>query len=79
MIEKVYIRASEDGNIVTWAEQPIDNAVEVSDLPEDFPKWVFSKYILSGNVLIQKIDWVDPVYDENPPTVLTPYQRATEE
>lgn len=61
MARTIFVRANDEGFIVTWGDEFLDNAVEVSSVPDDWNVMNVSKYVLIGSSLIVRDGWVDPV------------------
>ena len=63
---KIYIQAQEDGTITTWGEEALPGATEVV-APADWFEFSVAKYMLSGNSLVVRDGWVDPVAEPEVP------------
>lgn len=72
MTRTIYIRPDAEGNIVTWGDDPLADAITVTNVPADFETWGVAKYIWDGSKLAARAGWVAPVLDPNPPQPETP-------
>jgi hypothetical protein len=60
-MQKLLIRANEDGEIVTWGEDFAGGTeIPSADIPADWTQFNAAKYIWNGTALVVREGWVDP-------------------
>ena len=60
-MQKLLIRANEQGEIVTWGEEFAGGTeIPSADIPSDWEQYSSSKYIWNGTALVVREGWVDP-------------------
>lgn len=61
-MQKLMIRANEDGEIVTWGEE-FAGGIEIpsANIPADWVQFNAAKYIWNGTTLVVRDGWVAPV------------------
>lgn len=65
MLDKLFIRPDESGEIVSWGAE-LPDAIEITpaNIPSDFYKYSVGKYRWSGTALVARAGWVAPVVDD---------------
>lgn len=56
---KIYIQSYEDGTIMSWGEEFLPGAAEVT-APADWFEFSVAKYKLSSGALVVRDGWADP-------------------
>jgi hypothetical protein len=65
MTAKLFIRANENGEIVTWgADMPDAIEIASANIPSDWGKYADGKYVWNGSALVARSGWVVPVIDD---------------
>jgi hypothetical protein len=65
MSRKLFVRAKENGEIITYGEE-LTNATEIKEIPADWSYFQTMKYVFDGTALVVRAGWVDPVISDEP-------------